>query len=124
MEIFERIERIAAVGDRPGYSPAEDAAHDLAAGWMAEAWLEVSRDDAGNLLGRRGEARVWTGSHLDSVPNVGRFDGVIGVLAGIEAAARLPDAPLGVAVFRAEEAGPMGSRRLAELPDAFLEVHI
>ena len=124
MEIFERIERIAAVGDRPGYSPAEDAAHDLAAGWMAEAGLEVSRDDAGNLLGRRGEARVWTGSHLDSVPKGGRFDGVIGVLAGIEAAARLPDAPLGVAVFRAEETGPMGSRRLAELPDAFLEVHI
>ena len=123
MEIFERIERIAAVGDRPGYSPAEDAAHDLAAGWMAEAGLEVSRDDAGNLLGRRGKARVWTGSHLDSVPNGGRFDGVIGVLAGIEAAARLPDAPLGVAVFRAEETGPMGSRRLAELPDAFLEVH-
>ncbi|MFL5937221.1 MAG: M20/M25/M40 family metallo-hydrolase [Gaiellaceae bacterium] len=124
MDIFERIERIAAIGDRPGYSPAEDAAHDLAAGWMAEAGLEVSRDEAGNLLGRRGEARVWTGSHLDSVPSGGRFDGVTGVLAGIEAAARLPEVPLGVAVFRAEETGPMGSRRLAELPEAFLEVHI
>ncbi|MFL6067894.1 MAG: M20/M25/M40 family metallo-hydrolase [Gaiellaceae bacterium] len=124
MDIFERIERIAAIGDRPGYSPAEDAAHDLAAGWMAEARLAVSRDEAGNLLGRRGEAQVWTGSHLDSVPNGGRFDGVIGVLAGIEAAARLPEAPLGVAVFRAEETGPMGSRRLAELPEAFIEVHI
>jgi allantoate deiminase len=124
VDIFERIERIAAIGDRPGYSPAEDAAHDLAAGWMAEAGLEVSRDEAGNLLGRRGEARVWTGSHLDSVPNGGRFDGVIGVLAGIEAAARLPEAPLGVAAFRAEETGPMGSRRLVELPEAFVEVHI
>ena len=124
MEIFERIERIAAIGDRPGYSPAEDEAHELAAGWMAEAGLEVSRDEAGNLFGRRGEARVWTGSHLDSVPNGGRFDGVLGVLAGIEAAARLPDASLGVAVFRAEETGPMGSRRLTELPEAFVEVHI
>ena len=124
MDIFERIERIAAIGDRPGYSPAEDAAHDLAAGWMTEAGLEVSRDEAGNLLGRRGDARVWMGSHLDSVPNGGGFDGVIGVLAGIEAAARLPEVPLGVAVFRAEETGPMGSRRLAELPEAFLEVHI
>jgi allantoate deiminase len=124
VEIFERIERIAAVGDRPGYSPAEDEAHDLAAGWMIDAGLEISRDEAGNLFGRRGEARVWTGSHLDSVPNGGRFDGVLGVLAGIEAAARLPDAPLGVAVFRAEETGPMGSRRLVELPEAFLEVHI
>jgi acetylornithine deacetylase/succinyl-diaminopimelate desuccinylase-like protein len=124
LDIFERIERIAAIGDRSGYSPAEDAAHDLAAGWMAEAGLEVSRDEAGNLLGRRGEARVWTGSHLDSVPSGGRFDGVTGVLAGIEAAARLPEAPVGVAVFRAEETGPMGSRRLAELPEAFIEVHI
>jgi hydantoinase/carbamoylase family amidase len=58
------------------------------------------------------------------VPNGGRYDGVLGVLAGIEAASRLPDAALGVAVFRAEETGPMGSRRLAELPAAFLEVHI
>jgi acetylornithine deacetylase/succinyl-diaminopimelate desuccinylase-like protein len=124
MEINERIERIASIGDRPGYSPAEDEAHELAAGWMAEAGLEVSRDETGNLFGLRGDARVWTGSHLDSVPNGGRFDGVIGALAGIEAAARLPEAPLGVAVFRAEETGPMGSRRLVSLPDAFLEVHI
>ena len=124
MEIFDRIERIAAIGDRPGYSPAEDEAHELAAGWMAGAGLAVSRDEAGNLFGRRGEARIWTGSHLDSVPNGGRFDGVLGVLAGIEAAAQLPDASLGVAVFRAEETGPMGSRRLEELPEAFVEVHI
>jgi acetylornithine deacetylase/succinyl-diaminopimelate desuccinylase-like protein len=124
LQIFERIERIASIGDRIGYSPSEDEAHELAAGWMAEAGLEVSRDEAGNLLGRRGEARIWTGSHLDSVPNGGRYDGVLGVLAGIEAASRLPEAPLGVAVFRAEETGPMGSRRLAELPAAFLEVHI
>jgi allantoate deiminase len=124
VQIHERIERIAAIGDRPGYSPAEDEAHDLAAGWMAEAGLEVSRDGAGNLFGRRGSARVWTGSHLDSVPNGGRFDGVLGVLAGIEAASLLPDAPLAVVVFRAEETGPMGSRRVTELPDSFLEVHI
>jgi acetylornithine deacetylase/succinyl-diaminopimelate desuccinylase-like protein len=124
MEIIERIERIAAIGDRVGYSPAEDAAHELAAGWMAEAGLEVSRDEAGNLFGRRGDARVWTGSHLDSVPNGGRYDGVLGVLAGIEAAARLPEAELAVVVFRAEETGPMGSRALAELPEAFVELHI
>jgi hydantoinase/carbamoylase family amidase len=91
---------------------------------MEEAGLEVARDDAGNLFGRRGEARVWTGSHLDSVPNGGRYDGVLGVLAGIEAAGRLPDAPLAVVAFRAEETGPMGSKALAELPDAFLELHI
>jgi hydantoinase/carbamoylase family amidase len=91
---------------------------------MGEAGLEVSRDEAGNLFGRRGAARVWTGSHLDSVPNGGRYDGVLGVLAGIEAAEQLPDAPLAVVVFRAEETGPMGSKALAELPDAFVELHI
>jgi acetylornithine deacetylase/succinyl-diaminopimelate desuccinylase-like protein len=124
MQILERIERIAAIGDRIGYSPQEDEAHALAAAWMEEAGLEVSRDEAGNLFGRRGDARVWTGSHLDSVPNGGRYDGVLGVLAGIEAAARLPDSPLAVVAFRAEETGPMGSKALAELPDAFLELHI
>jgi acetylornithine deacetylase/succinyl-diaminopimelate desuccinylase-like protein len=91
---------------------------------MREAGLDVSRDEAGNLFGKRGDARVWTGSHLDSVPTGGRFDGALGVVAAIEAASRLPDAPLAVVVFRAEETGPMGSKRLTELPDAFLELHI
>src|SRR5438046_2331078 len=91
---------------------------------MREAGLDVEVDEARNLFGRRGEARVWTGSHLDSVPNGGRYDGVLGVLAGIEAAGRLRDAPLAVVVFRAEETGPMGSKALAELPAAFLELHI
>jgi len=91
---------------------------------MREAGLEVEQDDAGNLFGRRGAARVWAGSHLDSVPTAGRFDGALGVVVAIEAASRLPDAPLAVVAFRAEETGPMGSRRLTELPEAFLEVHI
>ena len=84
----------------------------------------MTSDDAGNLFGRRGEARVWSGSHLDSVPTAGRFDGALGVVAAIEAAERLPEAPLAVVAFRAEETGPMGSKRLTELPDAFLELHI
>jgi hydantoinase/carbamoylase family amidase len=91
---------------------------------MRDAGLEVSRDEAGNLFGRRGVGRVWTGSHLDSVPDGGRFDGVLGVVGAIEAAGRLPDAELTVVAFRAEETGPMGSRQLTELPDAFVELHI
>jgi acetylornithine deacetylase/succinyl-diaminopimelate desuccinylase-like protein len=125
MTILERLDEIYAIGShRAGHSPKEDAAHELAAGWMREAGLDVSRDEAGNLFGKRGDARVWTGSHLDSVPTGGRFDGALGVVAAIEAASRLPDAPLAVVVFRAEETGPMGSKRLTELPDAFLELHI
>jgi allantoate deiminase len=125
VSVLQRLDEIYAIAQhRAGYSPEEDAAHELAAGWMREAGLEVSRDETGNLFGKRGAARVWAGSHLDSVPTGGRFDGALGVVAAIEAASRLPDAPLGVVVFRAEETGPMGSRALSELPDAYLELHI
>jgi acetylornithine deacetylase/succinyl-diaminopimelate desuccinylase-like protein len=124
MRILERLERIYAIGDRRGYSAQEDEAHALAADWMREAGLDVGADDAGNLIGRRGGARVWTGSHLDSVPNGGKYDGALGVVAGIEAAERLADAELGVVAFRAEETGPMGSKKLTQLPDAFIELHI
>jgi len=123
--IVERLDAIYAIAQhRAAYSAEEDAAHELAASWMREAGLEVFRDGAGNLFGRRGAGRVWTGSHLDSVPSAGRFDGALGVVAGIEAARRLPDRELSVVAFRAEETGPMGSRRIEERPDAYLEVHI
>ena len=41
MRILERLEQLAAIGDRIGYSPEEDAAHELAAGWFREAGLEL-----------------------------------------------------------------------------------
>ncbi|MFL5952716.1 MAG: M20/M25/M40 family metallo-hydrolase [Gaiellaceae bacterium] len=125
MSAVERLDAIYAIAQhRAGYSSEEDAAHELAAQWMTEAGLEVSRDDAGNLFGTRGAARVWAGSHLDSVPTAGKFDGALGVVAAIEAASRLPDAPLAVVAFRAEETGPMGSKRIVSAPDAYLELHI
>jgi beta-ureidopropionase / N-carbamoyl-L-amino-acid hydrolase len=125
MRATDRLQEIAAIAQhRAGYTPEEDAAHELAAGWMRAAGLETHVDGAGNLHGRRGAARVWSGSHLDSVPTGGRFDGALGVVAAIEAAERLPNAPVGVAVFRAEETGPLGSRRLDQLPPAFVELHI
>ncbi|HEY2940783.1 MAG TPA: M20/M25/M40 family metallo-hydrolase, partial [Gaiellaceae bacterium] len=126
MRVLQRLDQLYAIGGgtRLAYSPEENAAHELAAVWMREAGLDVHRDDAGNLFGRRGGARVWSGSHLDTVPNGGKFDGALGVVAAIEAAERLADAPLAVVAFRAEESGPMGSRRVAELPEGFLELHI
>ena len=125
MSVVERLDEIYAIAQhRAAYSPEEDAAHELAAGWMEEAGLTVSRDEAGNLFGTRGDARVWAGSHLDSVPTAGRFDGALGVVAAIEAAARLPDRALGVVAFRAEETGPMGSQFVEQRPDAYVEVHI
>ncbi len=126
MGVLARLEELYALGDRIGYSPEEDRAHELAAGWMRAAGLEVSVDTAGNLLGRvPGEGReVWTGSHLDTVPSGGRFDGALGVVAGIEAVVRAGLPGLGVAVFRDEERGCAGSRALARLPEAFVELHI
>jgi acetylornithine deacetylase/succinyl-diaminopimelate desuccinylase-like protein len=134
--VLERLEQLYAIGggrgaNRPYGSAAEDAAHDLAAGWMEEAGLAVERDAAGNLLGRFGGegAEIWTGSHLDSVPEAGRFDGALGVVAAIEALERIgPQArPLAAVAFRGEEVGCVGSRArcgAGGLPGAFLELHV
>src|SRR5207244_3416874 len=100
-------------------------AHGLAAGWMREAGLEVEVDEAGNLIGRSSEPSVWTGSHLDSVPFGGKFDGALGVVAAIEAVERVGKGA--VAVFRDEERGCVGSSAFVArgaLPECFLEVHI
>jgi acetylornithine deacetylase/succinyl-diaminopimelate desuccinylase-like protein len=127
VRVFERLSRLYAIGStRIGYSPEEDAAHDLVAAWLDEAGLTVERDSAGNLLGRRGEGGVWIGSHLDTVPNGGPFDGALGVVAGIEVAERT-DVPLTVVAFRDEERGCAGSRAAVaagSLPRAFFELHV
>ncbi len=129
--ILRRLEALFSIGagagaNRPGLSRAEQQAHDLAAGWMAEAGLEVGVDAVGNLIGRaRGSApelpEVWTGSHLDTVPSGGRFDGALGVVAGLEAVAAAGARPhartVAVIAFRDEEGwrfgqGYFGSRAL------------
>ncbi len=127
--VLERLDRLYAIGggegaNRKGYSPEEDEAHELATEWMREAGLEVSVDDARNTFGRRGDGEVWSGSHLDSVPGGGRFDGVLGVVGAIEVAAIRPDLPLTVVAFRDEEYGATGSRSLTRFPQAFVEMHI
>ena len=67
-----------------------------------------------------------TGSHLDTVPRGGRFDGSLGVVAAIEAVERVGAGS--VVVFRGEEVGCIGSRALVAsgdpLPRAFLELHV
>jgi allantoate deiminase len=130
VRVLERLEQLYAIGggagaNRPGYSAAEDEAHELAAGWMREAGLDVEVDAAGNLIGRSGEDAVWAGSHLDSVPNGGKFDGALGVVAAIEAVERAGKGA--VVAFREEETGCGGSRAFVaagRLPRTFLELHI
>jgi acetylornithine deacetylase/succinyl-diaminopimelate desuccinylase-like protein len=130
--VFERLDALYAIGGGPGAnrvhgSAAEDEAHELAAGWMRTQGLAVEVDSAGNLFGHSGQRpEVWVGSHLDSVPQGGRFDGALGVVAGIEAVAAAGRGS--VVAFRGEEVGCVGSRALTsrggELPSVFLELHV
>lgn len=135
MRVFDRLEQLYAIGGGPGanrigYSPEEDAAHALARGWLEEAGLSVEVDAAGNLFGHAAVSdtagpRIWTGSHLDTVPQGGKFDGALGVVAAIEAVERTGRGT--VAIFREEERGCVGSQGCVAggvLPDAFLELHI
>jgi acetylornithine deacetylase/succinyl-diaminopimelate desuccinylase-like protein len=129
VRILDRLEQLAAIGDRIGYTEQEQRAHDLAAHWFRDAGLEVDVDEGGNLIGRvpGGERQVWTGSHLDTVPEAGRFDGTLGVVAGLEAVEQLGIPGLAVVVFRDEERGCAGSRSRVgsgALPDAYVELHI
>jgi hydantoinase/carbamoylase family amidase len=126
--VLRRLDELYAIdggpgANRPGLSAAEQEAHDLVAGWMEEAGLAVSVDPAGNLFGRLPGAaasdEIWAGSHLDSVPQGGRFDGALGVVAALEAVERLgrQDRTLAVVAFRDEEGwrfghGCFGSRAL------------
>jgi acetylornithine deacetylase/succinyl-diaminopimelate desuccinylase-like protein len=123
MRVRERLDQLYAMGDRIGYSPEEDEAHRVARGWMEEAGLDVSVDEAGNLIGRHpAGGDVWTGSHLDTVPNGGKYDGALGVVAGLEA---VEAAGRGVVIaFRDEERGCKGSRAFTGTPGAYLELHI
>ncbi|MFC3039819.1 M20 family metallo-hydrolase [Virgibacillus xinjiangensis] len=99
---------------RPGFSLEEKAAKDLVMDWMREAGLEVKQDGAGNVFGRlvgKNDSlpAVLSGSHVDSVPNGGHFDGPLGVLAALEVAQAWKDAgyqpekPYEVVIFSDEE---------------------
>ena len=133
--VEERLDALYAIGggegaNRPALSAEENAAHALAEGWMRAAGLETGADAIGNLYGRLpgrepGLAEIWCGSHLDSVPRGGRFDGALGVVAALEAISRLePGArTLTVVAFRDEEGwrfgeGFLGSRAVSGQLDA------
>src|SRR4051794_16567934 len=100
--------------DRPAWSPAEAAAMRLVAEWAREAGLEPALDAHGNLWALpAGDGPVATsGSHVDTVPAGGRYDGALGTVLALEAAAALGT---GVLTCAAEEAprfgaGTLGSR--------------
>ncbi len=101
------LARFGAVGtgvDRPSFSSAYRNAVDWLGERMRAAGLAVREDAAGNLIGRLGPCEgpaVVSGSHIDSVPNGGIYDGTLGVLAALEVARSLDEG--GVTLERAYE---------------------
>jgi allantoate deiminase len=134
--VLARCDELATHSDLPDgliqrvyLSPEHAAVNALAAGWMREAGLITWQDAAGNQCGRLegatpGLPALLLGSHLDTVPSAGRYDGILGVLTAIAvvdriraSGRRLPFA-LEVVAFGDEEGtrfgtALLGSRALA-----------
>lgn len=118
--LIARIEALAAMerkddgtANRLALTDADRRGRDQLVQWMREAGLEVRIDGIGNIMGLRAgriDGRpVMTGSHIDTVGNGGRYDGIYGVIAGLEVLQCLHEAgvvtqrPLAVTTFTNEE---------------------
>jgi len=124
IDIDRLIERLAALAEigaiagtegcaRLALTDEDRAGRDLVVSWMHDLELDVTIDGIGNVVGVMAGstegAPVMTGSHIDTVRTGGRYDGNLGVLAGLEVIETLrianvtPDRPLAVAFFTDEE---------------------
>jgi beta-ureidopropionase / N-carbamoyl-L-amino-acid hydrolase len=115
--LFEALSRATRRGRgivRDSYGAGEQAAHDIVRSVAGTTGLEISVDAIGNLFmtlpGRdRRAPRIIIGSHLDSVPQGGNYDGAAGVVAGLcvlsglRRAGVVPDGDIAVMAIRAEE---------------------
>lgn len=137
--LAERLDAISKIGvlpeggvSRRGFSSEEKQAKELVSSWMEGAGLTVTTDSAGNVFGRlKGQddsISVASGSHVDTVPSGGNFDGVLGVLAALEVAEAwkatnyIPEKSFEVVIFSDEEgarfsSGVFGSRAYMGLVD-------
>jgi N-carbamoyl-L-amino-acid hydrolase len=125
--IEERIKALSAFGANPeggvsrvAFSAADIAGREYIKSLMRDAGLEVRVDTAGNIIGRRAGTDpslpvIMSGSHIDSVPGGGNYDGDVGVIGAIEVAQLLHEHrlvtrhPLEVVSFTDEEGGLIGS---------------
>ncbi len=144
--LMKRLMALGDIGTTPGrgvnrlaFSPEDIQARTVVRRWMLAAGMTVRTDAAGNLIGRY-EGRfpqaptLGTGSHLDTVPNAGRYDGAYGVIGGLEVVQTLCDRnlrldhPIEVIVFADEETTMIGSKAMAGLvskvEDAALLAHL
>jgi N-carbamoyl-L-amino-acid hydrolase len=97
---MEAITKLAVTEEggmmRLALSDADKAARDLLKGWMDEAGMNVKVDDLGTMLGflpgsDPDALPIGMGSHMDTQPNGGKYDGLFGVMAGLEAVCTLVD---------------------------------
>ncbi len=124
--IAEMLRAIAEIGADPtggisrlAFTSAERQAHALVADWLRDLGLAVRQDAIGNTIAERPGSRanapaIGVGSHLDSVPHGGRFDGIVGVIGAVELVRLLAESgvaaqhPVRVVVFTAEEGARFG----------------
>ncbi|MFC0469825.1 Zn-dependent hydrolase [Halalkalibacter kiskunsagensis] len=138
--VAERLAELSNIGltdeggcNRIAFSKEERQVKELVKIWMKEAGLVVTEDGAGNVFGRykgiQDKPAVLSGSHVDSVPTGGHFDGPLGVLAALEVAAAWkdtgyqPDKPYEVVIFTDEEGarfngGLLGSQAMVGVLDS------
>ena len=124
------LDTLAEIGKLPkggvrriSFSQEDQLARQLVKNWMEEAGMTTCIDAAGNLIGRypgkQDLPALATGSHIDTVPSAGRYDGTLGVLAGIEVVRTLKfnqvvlDHPVEVIVFTDEESSMIGGKAIA-----------
>jgi len=139
--VQQHLQELARFGANPeggvsrvAFSDADVAGRAYVRRLMEAAGLEVRIDAAGNLIGRRAGTNpklpvIVAGSHTDSVPHGGNYDGDVGVMGGIEVAQQLGDRhvrlrhTLEIVDFTDEEGGLVGSRAMAgELQAATLDL--
>src|SRR5271154_4491006 len=134
--LHAEIEELALISDaetpavtRVVFSPTDRKARAWFAGLCEQAGLVLRHDPVGNTFARWNGAEpsapaVGTGSHIDAIPNAGKYDGVVGVLGGLEAIRSLqrsgfrPKRSIELLVFTSEEPtrfgiGCLGSRLLS-----------
>jgi len=138
--VFEELETLGCISSEPApvttrvvFTEADLRGRAYVKGLCADAGLSLREDPVGNTFARwegqdRDAAAVGTGSHIDAIPNAGRFDGTVGVLGGLEAIRALqrsgfrPRRSVDLIVFTSEEPtrfgiGCLGSRMMAGLLD-------
>lgn len=120
---------------RMAYSPEDRKGRELFMDYFRKLGIEPEMDAAGNLIARlEGEdpnlPAIMTGSHLDTVPDGGRYDGALGCVAGLEVCQTLIESgrrlrhPLEVVVFTDEEGFRFGSGMLGSSAMCGQDLHV